>query len=102
MNDAIKDAPGKQVTIQDWGLSFDQVVSDLGHEADESTDEGLEDEQEKCVMSCARTYKAVTFYFDRDDEIIGREMSKKEIEPRSRTSTDITSKPSTERLKGVK
>ena len=47
MNDPIKDAPGKQAIIQDWGLSFDQVPSGLGYETDESTDEGLEDKQEK-------------------------------------------------------
>jgi len=31
-------------------------------------------------MGKARTYKSGTYYFDRDDEIIGRELSDKEIE----------------------
>jgi hypothetical protein len=41
MNDATKDGPWKQVGIQNESSSFDRVLSDLGYEADEPTDEGL-------------------------------------------------------------
>jgi hypothetical protein len=60
------------------------IVSDVGYEVNESTGEDLEDKREKWGMANARTYKAGTYYFDEYDELIGREMSEKEIKSPSR------------------